>query len=145
MLCTELTTKATVWSVSKKYKRRDADFDRLKAFEEAEAETRHRYFTSEHPELWYMQLLVTHRDFRQHGAASAIVKWGAARADEEGVWSGTESSPMGEPVYKSVGMYEVGRMVIKVEGDDAKLDFPVLLRPPLTQKRATDEKRPYTP
>lgn len=77
-----------------------------------------------------MQLLVTHRDFRRHGAASQIVQWGATQADAERVWSGTESSPMGRPVYESVGFYEVGRMVIQVEGDEAKLDFPVMLREP---------------
>jgi hypothetical protein len=34
------------------------------------------------------------------------------------------------PVYKSVGFYEIGRMVIEVAGDDDKLYFAVLLRPP---------------
>lgn len=136
---TEMTTKAMRWSVSKKYARRDVDPVRLKAFIAAEAETRKKYFTSRCPELWYMQLLVTHRDFRRHGAASALVQWGAAQADAEHVWCGTESSPMGKPVYESVGFHEIGRMVIQANLEDAKLDFPVMLR---ESKGAGDVKHP---
>lgn len=123
-----MTSKATQWSLSKKYARRDVDPARLKAFIEAEAVTRQKFFTSQYPELWYMQLLVTHRDFRRHGAASSLVQWGAAQADAEQVYCGTESSPMGRAVYESVGFHEIGRMVIQAEGDEAKLDFPVMFR-----------------
>jgi len=46
---------------------------------------------------------------------------------------------MGEPVYKSFGFQEIGRMTVQVEGDLETLDFPVMLRAPRT-KAARDEK-----
>lgn len=128
------------WSLSWKYKRRDADFDRLKAVEEAESKARYKYFTSQYSDLWYMQLLVTHRSFRRQGAGSAIVEWGAARADAEGVHCGTESSPMGRPIYESFGFSEIGRMVIQVAGHRTGLDFPVMLREP---KADSNEKHSF--
>ncbi|OCK95892.1 acyl-CoA N-acyltransferase [Cenococcum geophilum 1.58] len=134
-----LVIKATAWSISKRYSRRDADPARVGAFIEEEARVRATFFTPDYPEMWYMQLLVTHRDFRRHGAASRLVAWGTTEADSEGIHCGTESSPMGEPVYKSFGFREIGRMTVQVEGDQETLDFPVMLRAPRT-KAARDEK-----
>jgi GNAT superfamily N-acetyltransferase len=103
------------WSISKKYVRRDADFSRLEALGAAVEEIEKKYYANL-PEKWLLELIVTDVKYRRRGAATTLIKWGTARADQEGICCRVEASPMGKPVYASCGFEELGPWDVQVKG-----------------------------
>ncbi|KAJ5085223.1 hypothetical protein N7532_009994 [Penicillium argentinense] len=49
---------------------------------------------------YYLEMLGVHPSFQGRGLASKLLKWGLARADEEGVEVYLSSSPEGRPMYE---------------------------------------------
>jgi GNAT superfamily N-acetyltransferase len=127
-----LTTKFEEYSLSCKYKRRDADFDRLKAFENNIAAIDKEVF-SDAVDKWSMELLVTDVKYRRRGAATALVKWGTQKADEEGVPCRVEASPMGRPIYRSCGFVDIKPWKVTAQGQNETLEFWVMRREPNRQ------------
>jgi hypothetical protein len=77
-----------------------------------------------------MELLVTDVKYRRRGAATALVKWGTQKADEEGVPCRVEASPMGRPVYRSCGFVDIKPWEVTARGQDETLEFWVMRREP---------------
>ncbi|CAI7593773.1 unnamed protein product [Penicillium manginii] len=55
---------------------------------------------------YYLELLGVHPSYQGRGLASKLLKWGLARADEEGVEVYLSSSPEGKPLYDKNGFQE---------------------------------------
>ncbi|OGE50869.1 hypothetical protein PENARI_c015G00751 [Penicillium arizonense] len=51
----------------------------------------------------HLDMLAVHPSHQGRGLASKLLKWGLARADEEGVEVYLSSSPEGKPVYEKYG------------------------------------------
>lgn len=111
-----------MWSLSSKYTRRDADFERLKALDKATIETEKQYF-SNYPEKWTVGLLVTGRLFRRRGAARALVKWDIEMAEEEGAVCKVEASEMGKVLYETAGFQVLGEWKVQVHGQEEELRY----------------------
>lgn len=77
---------------------------------------------------WNMELLVTDRPFGRRGAATSLVKWGTAEADDEGVCCGVEASGMGARVYEACGFKTTKESVVQVEGRSESLRYVVMRR-----------------
>ncbi|KAJ5641379.1 hypothetical protein N7490_005379 [Penicillium lividum] len=52
---------------------------------------------------YYLEILGVHPSYQGRGLASKLLKWGLARADEEGVEVYLSSSPDGKPMYEKNG------------------------------------------
>lgn len=115
-----MTTSVEQWSISQKYVRRDADFRRLNALGEAKKAIGKTYW-SEVQELWNLELIVTHREFRRRGAATLLIKHGCAIADKGDLSCRVEASPMGRLVYASCGFKEIGTWDVQLPNDSTSL------------------------
>lgn len=124
-----LNSQVTAWSVSRKCSRRDADPLRLKHLDEA-TKVAEKQYLSGFPEKWTMELLVTDILFRRCGAASALIAWGTAMADNEGLVCKVEASWMGVIVYKSAGFKVLSDWTVQVPGQKEKLQYWIMLREP---------------
>lgn len=68
---------------------------------------------------WYLELIATKPEWQRKGAAGSLIRWGLERADEEGVETYLEASPVGKGLYEYFGFEERGRLVIPVvDGED---------------------------
>lgn len=120
------------YSISRKYKRRDTDFARLQALQQATDEA-HRDHFEKTSDFWVMELLVTDRVFRRRGAATALIQWGTNAADQGGLRCGVEASVMGAKIYNSQGFVRVETKTVPVPGQSASLDYDVMVREPRCQ------------
>ncbi|KAJ5591939.1 uncharacterized protein N7459_002308 [Penicillium hispanicum] len=62
----------------------------------------HRRLMGDRPH-YYLEILGVDPSYQGRGLASKLLKWGLARADEEGVEVYLSSSPEGRPVYEKYG------------------------------------------
>ena len=115
------------WSVSCKYERRDADRERLAAIAEASEKDRRECF-ADVSEMWNLELLVTDRQFRRRGAATRLIEWGTAEADNEGVCCGVAASGMGARLYRACGFEKLRTGVVQVHGQNEILRYDVMRR-----------------
>lgn len=90
------------WPIPSRYERRDAVMQRLVAIGKASKNDRNECFASIN-EMWNLELLVIDRPFRRRGAATRLVKWGTAEADNEGVCRGIAASRIRARVYEVCG------------------------------------------
>ncbi|PVH80967.1 hypothetical protein DL98DRAFT_515093 [Cadophora sp. DSE1049] len=121
------TTNVEIWAVGRKYVRRDAGFSRLEALGEAVEAIEKKYY-SDIPEKWLLELIVTDVKFRRRGAATALIKWGTAEADREGICCRVEASPMGKPVYASCGFVELQPWGVQVPGQKEEFHMWAMFR-----------------
>jgi len=56
----------------------------------------------------YLGLLMTDPKFQRRGIGSALLQWGAQLADKDRVPSFLIASPVGHPLYRSLGWQETG-------------------------------------
>ncbi|KAJ5306883.1 Acyl-CoA N-acyltransferase [Penicillium antarcticum] len=56
---------------------------------------------------YYLDMLAVHPSHQGRGLASKLLKWGLARADDEGVEVYLSSSPEGKPVYEKYGFRDL--------------------------------------
>lgn len=87
-----------------------------------------QYWESMYPDNFHLELLCTHPDYRRRGAGTMLTSWGLKAADLEGADAGVESSPMGFPLYQSLGFTLLEERIVKVDGDDADLAVRVMHR-----------------
>ncbi|OOQ81599.1 acetyltransferase, GNAT family [Penicillium brasilianum] len=52
---------------------------------------------------YYLEILAVHPSYQGRGLASKLLRWGLARADDEGVEVYLSSSPDGRPLYEKYG------------------------------------------
>ncbi|OAL21879.1 hypothetical protein AYO20_11308 [Fonsecaea nubica] len=124
-----LATSVENWAIAWQYQHRDADMLRVEAFKQVMDEVYDTYWRKAFPDNWHLELLFTHPDHRKQGAATKIVQWGLTRAEEEGVDLGLESSPMGFPLYQSLGFVLIEKRTVRVDGDKAELGVLVMHKP----------------
>ena len=101
--------------------------ERLAAIGKASENDRNECFTGI-SEMWNLKLLVTDRPFRRRGAATRLVKWGTAEADNEGVCCGVAASAMAGRVYQRCGFKILKATVVHVQGQDEDLIYLVMRR-----------------
>jgi len=65
---------------------------------------------------WYLEILATRPEWQGKGAGGKLLRWGLAKADEEGTETYLEASPDGKPIYEHLGFKEVDRLVVPLEG-----------------------------
>ncbi|KAF7958124.1 hypothetical protein EAE96_003688 [Botrytis aclada] len=65
---------------------------------------------------WYLELIATKPEFQGKGAAGKLMRWGLERADEDGVETYLEASPVGKEVYEHFEFEEKARLVVPVDG-----------------------------
>ena len=77
-------------------------------------------------------MLATVPENRGRGAASQILQWGFAQADESGLPSYLEASDEGALLYERRGFEKVGIFVtdLKRWGGEGKLESPLMVRQP---------------
>ncbi|CAI6333311.1 unnamed protein product [Periconia digitata] len=79
----------------------------------------------------YLHMLHTDPKYQKRGAASALLKWGLQRADELGLPTYLESSPIGQPLYKKHGFKDVGSVDVDLTpfgGEGLTHSAPCMLR-----------------
>lgn len=77
-------------------------------------------------------MLATIPEYRGRGAASAILQWGFAHADELGLPAYLEASDEGALLYEKCGFRKVGNFVIDLKrwGGEGLLEAPLMVRQP---------------
>lgn len=66
--------------------------------------------------------LCTLPNFRRRGAGVLLCKWGLDLAKMEGCAAAVMASEMGKPLYESVGFEVKGKFVVRIDGEDEKLE-----------------------
>ena len=64
---------------------------------------------------WYLELVATRPEYQGRGAAGRLLRWGLAKADEDGAEVYLEASPDGKPIYEHLGFNEVDRLVVQLK------------------------------
>ncbi|KAM0136913.1 hypothetical protein ACHAP3_004251 [Botrytis cinerea] len=67
---------------------------------------------------WYLEIIATRPEWQSKGAAGKLMRWGLEKADEEGVETYLEASPVGKEVYEHFGFEEKARLVVPVNGNN---------------------------
>ncbi|KAL0782607.1 hypothetical protein CaCOL14_000513 [Colletotrichum acutatum] len=67
---------------------------------------------------YYLDTLVTHPDYQRRGAASMLLKWGCALADEDGVAAYVDASKTGKGLYERFGFVDES---LEGDGDVASM------------------------
>lgn len=88
---------------------RAADPAYADVFERASVFT-HGYWTGARAESWYLDLLMVDPSHQRKGFGRALVQYGLALADTEGVCASLIASEAGDGLYASCGFKAVGRM-----------------------------------
>ena len=109
--------------------RRDGNFARMDEFRNSIDKAKQEYFDSKYGnEQLFLLSLATHPDYQRRGAAANLCAWGMKEAERRGVNMTLFSSPMAQWLYSRLGFKEVGMVHMQVEGDDAFLDIPAMVR-----------------
>jgi len=59
--------------------------------------------------------LTVHPDYQRRGIATALMRWGTAKADEEGVYCWVQSSMGAEGAYEAAGFVRVGQLELDLD------------------------------
>jgi ribosomal protein S18 acetylase RimI-like enzyme len=86
-----------------------------------------KYWETKYPRNYRLWLLATHPDYRRRGAGTALTQWGIEQGLATGFDIGLEASPMGFPLYQSLGFIFLEEMVIEPDNDDARVSFKVMV------------------
>ncbi|SPJ82062.1 uncharacterized protein FTOL_09467 [Fusarium torulosum] len=87
-----------------------------------------KYFRQFGKEQIGLGRLVTHPDFRRRGAASMICEWGQKEACKDGKSLGLLATPMGKPLYLSLGYKVIGKVVAQVEGEEERVEVDAMVK-----------------
>jgi GNAT superfamily N-acetyltransferase len=79
------------------------------------------FWTDQYPENFHLNLLCTLPRYRRRGAGTALTRWGINAARDEGAIVAVESSPMGEPLYHSLGFKLMAKRTVKVDDEEEEL------------------------
>jgi predicted acetyltransferase len=87
-----------------------------------------KYFRQFGKEQIGLGRLVTHPDFRRRGAASMICGWGQREACKDGKSLSLLATPMGKPLYLSLGYKVIGKVVAQVEGEEERVEVDAMVK-----------------
>jgi GNAT superfamily N-acetyltransferase len=74
---------------------------------------------------WFLEVLVTHEDYRGLGLGSRLVKWGTEQADKEGVECYLDGGAKAQPLYEKFGFEVVDCMEEGVLSKPMRRDLKV--------------------
>ena len=88
-----------------------------------------------------LNMLATRPAYHRRGIGAMQVLWGLEQADELGLPTYLEASPMGKPLYLRLGFEEVRPLPFDARkwGHCRALQHTILIRPVPTSKKADDE------
>lgn len=107
--------------------RRDINLEHIKAAKAAVDAAKQRYFADLGPERIHLRVLAVRPDFQRRGAGAALCKRVLERAREQERSVSLIASPMGRPLYSSVGFSYEGTVNIQTEGEEEKLSVGAML------------------
>lgn len=107
--------------------RRDINLEHIKAAEVAVDAAKKKYFANLGPERIHLRVLAVRPDFQRRGAGAALCKRVIERAREQKRSVTLIASPMGRPLYSSVGFSYEGTVTIQTEGEEEKLSVGAML------------------
>jgi GNAT superfamily N-acetyltransferase len=109
--------------------RRDADPERMKAFDRACAKAKKEYFDDEFGDKQiHLRILATHPDYQRRGAGTRHCDWGLDLADEHKIPTTVLSSPGGAKLYLHLGFETLGHFTVQVDGEEDKLSIGAMIR-----------------
>ena len=86
-----------------------------------------QYWEKKYPRNYHLELLVTHPAYRRRGAGTKLTSWGIEKASQLEAHVGVESSPMGFPLYQSLGFKLCEDRVVQVEDEADTLNVKVMV------------------
>ena len=86
------------------------------------------YFGTLGSDQIHLWLLCTSPAFRRRGAGTQLCRWGINLAACQGVHTTVLASPMGKKLYEALGFELNGYFIIRVEGEDEKLEIWALTK-----------------
>ncbi|KAK7429715.1 hypothetical protein QQZ08_003741 [Neonectria magnoliae] len=107
-------------------KRKDANPQHMRAYAAAVACGFEAHFAKYGNDQLNLSILVTHPDFRRRGAATMLCNWGQKKSVETGRVLTVMASPMGKPLYLSLGYELVGSVIAQVDSEEEKVDIDIL-------------------
>lgn len=107
--------------------RRDINLEHCKSAKVALDAAKKRYFTDLGPERIHLRVLAVRPDFQRRGAGAALCRRVIERAREQKRSVTLIASPMGRPLYSSVGFSYEGTVHIQTEGEEEKLSVGAML------------------
>ncbi|CAO2655442.1 Nn.00g105060.m01.CDS01 [Neocucurbitaria sp. VM-36] len=109
--------------------RRDADFKRMKAFDDACFKAKKTFFDDVYGDQQiHLRILATHPDWQRHGAGTKHCNWGRDVANEHRIPVTVLSSPLGGQLYSYLGYDTLGFFKVQVEGEDVKLSIGAMIK-----------------
>ncbi|GIK06125.1 hypothetical protein Aspvir_001768 [Aspergillus viridinutans] len=67
-------------------------------------------------QFYYLDMLVTHPDYRRQGAGSMLIQWGCDRADGEGVPAYVDAHHAAAPLYRKFGFRDRTDVQVDLQG-----------------------------
>lgn len=77
-----------------------------------------------------IELVAIHPAYWRRGHGKALLNWGIALAESEGVKTGVAANTLGVGLYLSMGFVEIGRFVVQDRKDPNNEITGVLLKHP---------------
>lgn len=88
-----------------------------------------QYFEGLGPYRVHLRTLAVHPAFQRRGAGAALCRCVLGRAREQGRAVTLFASPLGRPLYTSLGFSYVGTVDVQVEGEEEKLSLGAMVLP----------------
>jgi len=100
------------------------------AFFAALAECKKKYFDPFGSEKIALQILGTLPEFRRHGFATSLVRWGMERAASDNVVFTLSASPQGSRLYTQLGFRDLGTQIMQAPGEEEFLVINAMVYEP---------------
>lgn len=108
--------------------RRDADFERIKAYTNTIATARKKWFDDVYgARRLHLKMLGTHPDYQGRGAATQHCRWGMELAREHKVPITLFGGPLGQRLYSHLGFHILASVIVQVEGEEEKMSIGVMI------------------
>jgi GNAT superfamily N-acetyltransferase len=85
------------------------------------------FFSEYGKKQMHLWLLATHPDYRRRGAGTMLCRWGLDKVNARGWVATVLGSPMGTPLYESLGFRLLGNVVTRIDGEDEQLETSCML------------------
>lgn len=110
------------------HERRDANPTHMKVYSKAISSGFAKYFATYGKEQLFLDMLVTHPNFRRRGAGTMLCNWGRDEAVRKGWTLTVMASPMGRFLYEHLGYTLVGSEKVQADGEDEQFDIDSLVK-----------------
>lgn len=107
--------------------RRDINLEHSKAAQVALDAAKKKYFAGLGPDRIHLRVLAVRPDFQRRGVGAALCRRVLERAREQKRSVTLIASPMGRPLYSSLGFSYEGTVNIQTEGEEEKLSVAAMV------------------